>query len=122
MTNGRDPSLSQKQDFINTYRDLISIETVAMLNAAFCDYHIKHCPASEQLVTVCREVRTACGLVRAPAHSHGLSRCESPCDCVTSARTAGLQTFQRCTCLRGGSREAVRLPGLSCGYTGVAAW
>lgn len=63
MTNGRDPFLPQKQDFISIYRDLISIETVAMLNAAFCDYHIKHCPASEQLVTVCREVRTACGLV-----------------------------------------------------------
>jgi hypothetical protein len=38
------------------YRDLISVETVAMLNAAFCDYHLRHCPPSQQMLDVCSEV------------------------------------------------------------------
>ena len=42
------------------YHDLLSIETVATLNAAFCDYHLKHCPPSQQLHDVCKTVRTTC--------------------------------------------------------------
>ncbi|GIL46676.1 hypothetical protein Vafri_3606 [Volvox africanus] len=50
------PSSLDKSDFLGFYRDLLAIETLATLNAAFCDYHISHCPPSEQLVTVCKEV------------------------------------------------------------------
>ncbi|EFJ40854.1 hypothetical protein VOLCADRAFT_121680 [Volvox carteri f. nagariensis] len=49
------PSSLPKGDFLGFYRDLLAIETLATLNAAFCDYHISHCPPSEQLVTVCKE-------------------------------------------------------------------
>ena len=38
------------------YRDLLAIETVATLNAGFCDYHIKHCPPSQQLLDLCKTV------------------------------------------------------------------
>ena len=38
------------------YRDLLSIETVATLNAGFCDYHVRHCPPSEQLYSECKKV------------------------------------------------------------------
>ncbi|KXZ52846.1 hypothetical protein GPECTOR_8g229 [Gonium pectorale] len=48
--------VSNWEDFIGYYRDLLAIETLSTLNAAFCDYHISHCPPSEQLVSVCREV------------------------------------------------------------------
>ncbi|KAG2453606.1 hypothetical protein HYH02_001824 [Chlamydomonas schloesseri] len=50
------PSSLKKDDFIGYYKDLLAIETLATLNAAFCDYHISHCPPSEQLVSVCKEV------------------------------------------------------------------
>ena len=36
---------------------MLSIETVATLNAAFCDYSMVRCPPSQQLVDVCMEVR-----------------------------------------------------------------
>ncbi|MEW5312642.1 MAG: hypothetical protein WDW38_004261 [Sanguina aurantia] len=49
------PSTLVKKTFISYYKDLICIETVATLNAGFCDYHLSHCPPSEQLVSVCRE-------------------------------------------------------------------
>lgn len=32
---------------------MIAIENAATLNAAFCDLHLKRCPPSEQLTTVC---------------------------------------------------------------------
>ncbi|GFR43751.1 hypothetical protein Agub_g4863 [Astrephomene gubernaculifera] len=44
------------EDFLSYYRDLLAIETLATLNAGFCDYHLSHCPPSEQLVSVCKEV------------------------------------------------------------------
>eukprot|EP00198_Chlamydomonas_reinhardtii_P007590 XP_001696927.1 predicted protein [Chlamydomonas reinhardtii] len=50
------PSSLRKDDFIGYYKELLAIETLATLNAAFCDYHISHCPPSEQLVSVCKEV------------------------------------------------------------------
>ncbi|KAG2439207.1 hypothetical protein HXX76_004570 [Chlamydomonas incerta] len=50
------PSSLKKDDFIGYYKDLLAIETISTLNAAFCDYHISHCPPSEQLVSVCKEV------------------------------------------------------------------
>lgn len=37
------------------YRDLLAIETVATLNAGFCDFHVRHCPPSEQLLTECKK-------------------------------------------------------------------
>lgn len=39
------------------YRDLLSIQTLATINAGFCDYHLDHCPPSQQLLDVCSEVR-----------------------------------------------------------------
>ncbi len=39
------------------YRDLLSLETVTTLNAAFCDFHLRHCPPSQQLLDVCTMVR-----------------------------------------------------------------
>ncbi|KAG2499026.1 hypothetical protein HYH03_003211 [Edaphochlamys debaryana] len=50
------PSTLDRGDFIGFYKDLIAIETVATLNAAFCDYHISHCPPNQQIVDVCKEV------------------------------------------------------------------
>lgn len=47
---------------IEYYRDLLSIETVATLNAAFCDHHLTHCPPSQQLLDVCSKVCVAVGL------------------------------------------------------------
>ncbi len=41
------------------YRDLLAVETVATLNAAFCDYHLRHCPPSQQLLDTCTGVRPA---------------------------------------------------------------
>lgn len=39
------------------YKDLLAVETIATLNAAFCDYHVKHCPPSQQLLDECQTVR-----------------------------------------------------------------
>lgn len=35
------------------YRDLVAVENIATLNAAFCDLHMRRCPPSEQLTSVC---------------------------------------------------------------------
>lgn len=50
------PRAPLQGEFLGWYRDLLAIETVASLNAGFCDYHTSHCPPSQQLVSVCREV------------------------------------------------------------------
>ncbi len=39
------------------YRDLLSVETVATLNAGFCDYHLKNCPPHKQILEECTKVR-----------------------------------------------------------------
>ena len=39
------------------YRDLIAIHTIAVINAGFCDYHMRHCAPSQELLDVCEEVR-----------------------------------------------------------------
>jgi hypothetical protein len=49
--------VSPQQHLSEYYRDLLSIETVATLNAGFCDYHLRHCSPSQQLYDVCKEVR-----------------------------------------------------------------
>jgi hypothetical protein len=42
----------------HTYsQDVVAIETVATINAGFCDYHVRHCPPSRQLVDECKTVR-----------------------------------------------------------------
>ena len=43
----------QGEDFL---RDLIAIEPVVVLNAAFCERHMKHCPKSQQLTEECAKV------------------------------------------------------------------
>ncbi|CAL8472223.1 g11765 [Coccomyxa elongata] len=45
---------SEGEDFL---RDLIAIEPVVVLNAAFCERHMKHCPKSQQLTEECAKVR-----------------------------------------------------------------
>lgn len=47
------PSELQSTPFYKYYINLVAIETVAILNAALCDFHVKHCPPSEQLTEVC---------------------------------------------------------------------
>lgn len=41
------------------YKDLLAIETVSTLNAAFCNFHLKHCPPSQELLSVCSQVGSA---------------------------------------------------------------
>lgn len=48
--------LVAQDDQVSYYRDLLSIETVSQLNAGFCDYHLRHCPPSQQMLDVCTEV------------------------------------------------------------------
>ncbi|KAG1673277.1 hypothetical protein FOA52_002557 [Chlamydomonas sp. UWO 241] len=36
------------------YKDLLAVETIATLNAGFCDYHVLHCPPSQQLYDECK--------------------------------------------------------------------
>ena len=50
-------SLCPVQTYIPTYyRDLLVIETAATMNAGFCDYWVRHCPPSQQLLDECRKV------------------------------------------------------------------
>eukprot|EP00798_Chlamydomonas_sp_ICE-L_P028050 gene28050-31152_t len=37
------------------YKDLLSIETVATINAGLCDFHLSNCPPSQQLYEWCNE-------------------------------------------------------------------
>ena len=37
-------------------RDLVAIEPLVVLNAGFCERHMRHCPPSEQLRTACAQV------------------------------------------------------------------
>ncbi|KAI8477380.1 MAG: hypothetical protein J3K34DRAFT_398046 [Monoraphidium minutum] len=41
------------------YRDLISIEVVHTLNAAVCQYHLRHCPLGAQLLSACSGANVA---------------------------------------------------------------
>lgn len=50
------PSALNKAVISFYYRDLLSSQTASTLNAAFCDYHLKHCPPSDQLKSVCDKV------------------------------------------------------------------
>lgn len=47
-------SLKSKKVLTQYYRDLLSIETVANLNCGLCDFHLRHCPPSQQLYDVCK--------------------------------------------------------------------
>lgn len=49
------PQLSKAE----RYRDLIAISVVHTLNAALCEYHLKHCPPSDQLRRECDKARGA---------------------------------------------------------------
>eukprot|EP00195_Chlamydomonas_chlamydogama_P017790 CAMPEP_0202892052 /NCGR_PEP_ID=MMETSP1392-20130828/1901_1 /ASSEMBLY_ACC=CAM_ASM_000868 /TAXON_ID=225041 /ORGANISM="Chlamydomonas chlamydogama, Strain SAG 11-48b" /LENGTH=613 /DNA_ID=CAMNT_0049575927 /DNA_START=352 /DNA_END=2193 /DNA_ORIENTATION=- len=51
----RPSSLTNQNKVTQYYRDLLSIETVAAMNAGLCDYHLRHCPPSQQLYDVCKE-------------------------------------------------------------------
>ena len=37
-------------------RDLLAVEVVATVNVALCEYHQKHCPATEQMTAECTKV------------------------------------------------------------------
>ena len=47
------------QDYLQEYRDLVAAFTMASVNAAICDYHLRNCPPSQQLTDVCNKVRRA---------------------------------------------------------------
>ncbi|KAL6753820.1 peptidyl serine alpha-galactosyltransferase [Haematococcus lacustris] len=51
----RPSQLLSKDHFGVYFQQLLALETVATLNAAFCDYHLSHCPPSQQLYDVCSE-------------------------------------------------------------------
>lgn len=36
-------------------RDLVAIEPIVVLNAGFCERHMRHCPPSQQLQTACAQ-------------------------------------------------------------------
>jgi hypothetical protein len=38
-------------------RDLVAIEPLVVLNAGFCERHMRHCPRSPQLLSECAKVR-----------------------------------------------------------------
>ncbi len=40
----------------NYLRDLLAIEPIVVLNAGFCERHMRHCPRGEQLLTECAKV------------------------------------------------------------------
>jgi hypothetical protein len=45
---------------VNRYTNLLATLAVATINAGLCDYHIRHCPPSEELTRVCDEVGCWC--------------------------------------------------------------
>ncbi|KAG1673278.1 hypothetical protein FOA52_002558 [Chlamydomonas sp. UWO 241] len=47
-------TLNNKDKILEYYRDVVAIETIATINAGFCDYHVRHCPPSRQLVDECK--------------------------------------------------------------------
>jgi hypothetical protein len=51
------------QDLVNRYRDLVAIQTMAIVNAGLCEYHTKNCPETKQLRTACDKVRGTNGIV-----------------------------------------------------------
>lgn len=53
------PSLAAQLSRAERYRDLLSIEVVHTLNAATCEYHLRNCPPSEQLVRLCTVANAA---------------------------------------------------------------
>jgi hypothetical protein len=88
------------QDRGPRYRDLIAIETVHTLNAAFCDYHTTHCPASPQLSETCGRARDAYAATKA-----ALAEVEANWDCADhyvgagGARSTTLTTLTTLTAL-----------------------
>lgn len=66
-------SLSNKDDFGNYYKDVLSIETVATMNAGICEYHLQHCPVSEELTKACAEALSI--LEEASAVRRSYARC-----------------------------------------------
>jgi hypothetical protein len=45
------------QDFLSWYKDMIAVSVITTVNAALCDYHVRHCDPSPQLTVVCNKVR-----------------------------------------------------------------
>jgi hypothetical protein len=44
------------QQGLDLLRDLLAVEPIIILNAAFCEHHVGHCPASEELAIECGRV------------------------------------------------------------------
>lgn len=44
------------KDYLEEYKDLVAIQALSLINAAICDYHVRNCPASQQLTEVCGKV------------------------------------------------------------------
>ena len=39
------------------FKDVLIVETIVTMNAAFCERHLKECPPSEELSRECSKVR-----------------------------------------------------------------
>lgn len=43
------------QEFLDRYKDILATSVIALVNAALCDYHVRSCPPSPQLTSVCSQ-------------------------------------------------------------------
>ncbi len=48
------------------FKDLLAVEPIITLNAAYCEHHLTHCPPSDQLTRDCNKV--GCSYVCMPPH------------------------------------------------------
>ncbi|GBF96079.1 peptidyl serine alpha-galactosyltransferase [Raphidocelis subcapitata] len=71
------PDALQSKDYLTEYRDLLAVHTMALINAAVCDYHRRNCPAGEQLEEVCGKAERLYADVKA-----SLTHIEELWDCV----------------------------------------
>ncbi|KAG1663022.1 hypothetical protein FOA52_016037 [Chlamydomonas sp. UWO 241] len=49
------------------YRDILSLEAVATMNAGFCDFHVRRCPPDQQLLDECNKAFTLYSAYRTEA-------------------------------------------------------
>lgn len=49
------PSTLTAKDYIEKYKDLMSIQVIATINAGLCEFHLKNCEANAQLLDECKQ-------------------------------------------------------------------
>lgn len=72
------------------HRDLISISVVHTLNAALCEFHLRHCPPSEQLARECAKASVLYKATQTALHAleQSLSEPQSPTALAHDAHNA----------------------------------